>query len=60
MWPKTFTGFKSLLGFYKNIKDGYTTLEKAQENLKKKWIRYKWNSKREEYISKAKKCNKKS
>ena len=59
MWPKTFTGFKSLLGFYKNIKDGYTTLEKAQENLKKKWIRYKWNSKREEYISKAKKCNKK-
>ena len=32
MWPKTFIGFKSLLGFYEKIKDGYTTLEKAQEN----------------------------
>ena len=51
MWPKKFIGFKSLLDFYKNIKDGYTTLEK--------WTRYKWNSKRQEYISKAKKWNKK-
>ena len=26
--PKTFIGFKGPLGFYKNIKEGYITLEK--------------------------------
>ena len=35
MWPKTFIGFKSLLGFYENIKNGYKILEKARK-LKKK------------------------
>ena len=29
-----FIGFKGPLGFYKNIKNGYTTLEKAEENQK--------------------------
>ena len=29
--PKTFIGFKGLLGFYKNINEGYITLEKAEE-----------------------------
>ena len=28
--PKNFIGFKGSLGFYKNIKEGYTTLEKAE------------------------------
>ena len=28
---KTFINFKSLLNFYKNIKDGYATLEKVQK-----------------------------
>ena len=32
--PKSFIGFKGPLGFYKNIKDGYTTLEKAEESQK--------------------------
>ena len=27
--------FKGPLGFYKNIKDGYTTLEKAEKKVKK-------------------------
>ena len=31
---KTFIGFKGPLGFYKNIKKGYITLEKAEENKK--------------------------
>ena len=30
--PKKFIGFKGPLSFYKNIKDGYTMLEKAEEN----------------------------
>ena len=36
---KIFVRFKDPLTFYKNIKDGYTTLEKAEEKQKK--IRYK-------------------
>ena len=32
--PKTFIGFKGPLGFYKNIKEGYITLEKAEEERK--------------------------
>ena len=36
MLEKFFIGFKGLLGFYKKIKDGYTTLEKAEENEKNK------------------------
>ena len=35
MTPKTLIGFKAPQGFYKNIKDGYKTLEKAEENFKK-------------------------
>ena len=31
---KKFIGFKSPLGFIINTKDGYTTLEKAEENKK--------------------------
>ena len=33
--PKSFIGFKGPLRFYKNIKDSYATLEKAEENKKK-------------------------
>ena len=29
--PKTFIGFIGSLGFYKNMQDGYITLEKAEE-----------------------------
>ena len=32
---KNFIGFKGPFGFYKNRKDGDTTLEKAEENKKK-------------------------
>ena len=32
--PKTFIGFKGQLGFYRNIKEGYVTLEKAAEKKK--------------------------
>ena len=35
---KGIIGFKGPLGFYKSIKDSYTTHEKAEENLKNiKW-----------------------
>ena len=33
--PKSSIDFKGPLGFHKNIKDGYTTLEKPEENQKK-------------------------
>ena len=33
--PINFIGFKGQLNFYKNIKDGYITLEKVKENQKK-------------------------
>ena len=33
--PSVFAGFKGPLVFYKNIRDGYTTREKAEENFKK-------------------------
>ena len=33
--PKDFIGFKGPLGFYKNIKGGYITLEKADKKSKK-------------------------
>ena len=36
--------FKGTIGFYKNIKCGYTTLENAEENIKNQ-IKYKQNSK---------------
>ena len=39
--PKSFIGFKGPLRFYKNIKDSYATLEKAEEN--KKEIKFQWN-----------------
>ena len=29
-----FSGFKDPLGFYENIKGGYTTLEKVEKNKK--------------------------
>ena len=29
--PKTFIGYKGILGFYRNIKEGYITVEKAEE-----------------------------
>ena len=32
--PPKINGFKGPLGFYKNIKNGYTTIEKAEENQK--------------------------
>ena len=32
--PKTFIGFKVPLGFYRNIKEGYVTLQKAEEKQK--------------------------
>ena len=32
--PKPFIGFKGPLGFYKNIQEGYITLEKAGEKQK--------------------------
>ena len=32
--PKHFIAFKGPLGFYKNIKEGYITLEKAEEKQK--------------------------
>ena len=32
--PKHFISFKGPLAFYKNINDGYITLEKAEEKLK--------------------------
>ena len=32
--PKDFIAFKGSLGFYKNIKEGYITLEKAEEKQK--------------------------
>ena len=32
--PKNVIGFKGPLGFYKYIKDGFITLEKAEENKK--------------------------
>ena len=38
--PNSFIGFKSPLRFYKSIKDGYTTLQKAEED-KKIYIRCK-------------------
>ena len=31
--PSVFAGFKGPLVFYKNIRDGYTTREKAGENF---------------------------
>ena len=33
--PKIFIGCKGPLNFYKTLKDGYTTVEKAEENKKK-------------------------
>ena len=33
--PGKFTSFRDLLNFFKDIIDGYTTLEKAKENQKK-------------------------
>ena len=36
MLAKFFIGFKDPLGFYKTMKDGYTTLEKAKESEKNK------------------------
>ena len=38
--PNSFIDFKSPLRFYKSIKDGYTTLQKAEED-KKIYIRCK-------------------
>ena len=32
--PKTFIGFKGTISFYKNIKEGPITLEKAEEEEK--------------------------
>ena len=32
--PKVFIELKGLLGFYKNIKKGYITIEKAEEKQK--------------------------
>ena len=32
--PKNFISFKGPLGFYRNIKDIYTTVEKAEESQK--------------------------
>ena len=32
--PKKFLSFKGALAFYKKIKDGYITLEKAEEKQK--------------------------
>ena len=32
--PKNFIIFKGALGFYKNVKDGYITLEKGEEKQK--------------------------
>ena len=29
--PKTFIGYEGILGFYRNIKEGYITVEKAEE-----------------------------
>ena len=57
---KKFISFKDPLGFYKNMKDGYATLEKAEENFKKIQSDldeiWKW-----QYESKGqKKCNKKN
>ena len=49
--PKKIISFKGPLR-YKNIKDGYTTLEKAKENKKN---RYKGNSKSREKIRRSKK-----
>ena len=59
--PKIIIGFKGQLGFYKNIKEGYTILEKAEENKNNNKIRSKWNSQRKLkiWIRRAKKCNKK-
>ena len=31
----SFIGFKGQVSYYRKIKDGYTTLEKAEENLNK-------------------------
>ena len=39
--PKIIIGFKGQLGFYKNIKEGYTILEKAEENKNNNKIRSK-------------------
>ena len=33
--PKTFIGFKGPLGFYKNIKEAYITLKKAEKKTKR-------------------------
>ena len=44
--PKNFINFKGPLGFYENKKDGYITLEKAEEN-KNHQIGSKWKSKRD-------------
>ena len=33
--PQNFISFKGPLAFYRNIKDGYKTLEKAEDNRKK-------------------------
>ena len=47
MVQKIFISFT--LSFYKNIKDGYTTLEKAEENKKDlKKLKEKWEYKSEE------------
>ena len=33
--PKAFIGYKGPLGFSRNIKEGYITLEKAEQDQKK-------------------------
>ena len=35
-WSKKFIGLEGPLGFYQNIKNSYTTQEKAEENAKRK------------------------
>ena len=34
-WSKNFISFKGPLGFHKNVKNGFTALEKAEQNKKK-------------------------
>ena len=59
MDPKKIISFKCPLGFSKNLKSGYTTLKKVDENIKN--IRHKWSSKRKMgiYHRRTKKYNKK-
>ena len=45
--PKNFISFKGPLGFYKNVKDGYITLEKAEENQEKSHLNELVKGKRE-------------